>query len=459
MSSELDFDHLQKAGKRHLWMHFSRHGAYDDAHDIPIITKGDGMYIWDSNGRKYLDGLAGLFVVQAGHGREELAEAAAKQAKELPFFPIWTFAHPNAIMLAERIASYAPGDLNRVFFTTGGGEAVETAWKAAKQYFKLTGKPLKTKVISRQIAYHGTPHGALSITGIPALKQMFEPLVPSTVHVPNTNFYRAPEHGDNLEDFGRWAADRIEEAILAEGPDTVAAVFLEPVQNAGGCFPPPPGYFQRVREICDRHDVLLVSDEVICAFGRLGEMFGATKFGYQPDIITCAKGLTSGYSPMGAMIASDRIMEPFLEGNNSFAHGYTFGGHPVSAAVAMANLDIFEREDLNGHVRRNEGAFRGTLEKLLDLDIVGDVRGDGFFYGIELVKDKTTKETFDDDESERLLRGFLSKALFDNGLYCRADDRGDPVIQLSPPLIADQSHFDEMEQILRSVLTEAQNLL
>jgi adenosylmethionine-8-amino-7-oxononanoate aminotransferase len=487
--SDEDYDLLQKAGKRHLWMHFSRHGVYDDAHDIPIITKGEGMYIWDAKGRKYLDALAGLFVVQAGHGREELAEAAAKQAKELSFFPIWTFAHPQAIQLAERIASYTPGDLNRVFFTTGGGEAVETAWKVAKQYFKLTGKPLKTKAISRQVAYHGTPHGALSITGIPALKEMFEPLVPSTVHVPNTNFYRADDHtggavtswfsdgrghdaattadsdqphptlGSDLETFGRWAADQIEEAILAEGPDTVAAVFLEPVQNAGGCFPPPPGYFQRVREICDRHDVLLVSDEVICAFGRLGEMFGATKFGYVPDIITCAKGLTSGYSPLGAMIASDRVMEPFLEGTNSFAHGYTFGGHPVSAAVAMANLDIFEREDLNGHVRRNEGAFRSTIEKLLDLDIVGDVRGDGFFYGIELVKDKATKETFDDAESEKLLRGFLSKALFDNGLYCRADDRGDPVIQLAPPLIADQGHFDEMEQILRSVLTEAQNLL
>ncbi|MEJ7636158.1 aspartate aminotransferase family protein [Aeromicrobium sp.] len=465
--SDEDYDRLQKAGKRHLWMHFSRHGSYDDAHDIPIIAKGDGMYVWDAQGRRYLDGLAGLFVVQAGHGREELAEAAAKQAKELPFFPIWTFAHPQAITLAERIASYAPADLNRVFFTTGGGEAVETAWKAAKQYFKLTDKPLKTKVISRQIAYHGTPHGALSITGIPALKQMFEPLVPSTVHVPNTNFYRAPEYSlggssdptQQLEAFGIWAADQIEDAILAEGPDTVAAVFLEPVQNAGGCFPPPPGYFQRVREICDRHDVLLVSDEVICAFGRLGEMFGATKFGYVPDMITCAKGLTSGYSPLGAMIATDRVMEPFLQGDTSFAHGYTFGGHPVSAAVANANLDIFEREKLNDHVRDNEGAFRSTLEKLLDLDIVGDVRGDGFFYGIELVKDKGTKETFTDAESEKLLRGFLSKALFNNGLYCRADDRGDPVIQLSPPLIADQSHFDEMEQILRSVLTEAQELI
>ena len=464
--SDYDHDALQRAAKDHLWLHFSRHGAYAD-HDVPTIVRGDGVHIEDSRGRRYIDGLAGLFVVQAGHGREELAEAAAKQAKELAFFPLWTFAHPAAAELAERIADLAPGDLDRVFFTSGGGEAVETAWKAAKQYFKLQGKPLKTKVISRQVAYHGTTHGALSITGIPALKQVFEPLVPTTVHVPNTNNYRAPDLttpdgrplSEDPEAFGRWAADRIEEAILAEGPDTVAAVFLEPVQNAGGCFPPPPGYFQRVREICDRHDVLLVSDEVICAFGRLGEMFGATRYGYQPDMITCAKGLTSGYSPLGAMIASNKVMAPFLEGTTSFTHGYTFGGHPVSAAVAMANLDIFEREKLNEHVRETEGAFRGTLEKLLDLPIVGDVRGDGYFYGIELVKDSATKESFDDAESERLLRGFLSGALWEAGLYCRADDRGDPVIQLSPPLVADQPVFDEIEQILRSVLTEAQSRL
>jgi adenosylmethionine-8-amino-7-oxononanoate aminotransferase len=317
---------------------------------------------------------------------------------------------------------------------------------------------MKHKVISRAVAYHGTTQGALSITGLPALKSVFEPLVPSTFRVPNTNFYRAPEpfasNGD-VEAFGRWAADQIEVAIENEGADTVAAVFLEPVQNAGGCFPPPPGYFQRVREICDRHDVLLVSDEVICAFGRLGHMFGAERYGYQPDMITCAKGLTSGYAPLGAMIASDRLMEPFLSGSASFAHGYTFGGHPVSTAVANANLDIFEREGLNRHVLAHQDAFRTTLEKLNDLPIVGDVRGDGYFYGIEMVKDKATKETFDDQESERLLRGFLSKALFDAGLYCRADDRGDPVVQLSPPLICDQEHFDEIEQKLRAVLEEA----
>ncbi|MEP7089254.1 MAG: aspartate aminotransferase family protein [Nocardioidaceae bacterium] len=445
---------LQKSAREHLWMHFTRMSSYDHA-DVPIIVKGDGAYVWDAKGRKYLDALAGLFVSQVGHGRRELAEAAAKQAGELAFFPLWSYAHPNAITLAERIANYAPGDLNRVFFTSGGGEAVETAWKLAKNYFKLVGKPMKHKVISRSVAYHGTTQGALSITGLPALKAVFEPLVPSTFRVPNTNFYRAPQHGDDLEAFGRWAADQIEVVIEDEGPETVAAVFLEPVQNAGGCFPPPPGYFARVREICDRHDVLLVSDEVICAFGRLGHMFGAERYGYQPDMITCAKGLTSGYAPLGAMIASDRLMDPFLKGSESFAHGYTFGGHPVSTAVANANLDIFEREGLNRHVLENQDAFRATLEKLTDLPIVGDVRGDGFFYGIELVKDKATKETFDEVESEKLLRGFLSKALYDSGLYCRADDRGDPVIQLSPPLICDQSHFDEMEQKLRSVLEEA----
>jgi hypothetical protein len=449
-----DVPALQRAAKDHLWMHFTRHSTYDKA-DMPMIVRGEGAYVFDADGKPYLDALSGLFVVQVGHGREELAEAAAKQAKELAFFPLWSYAHPAAMELAERVASYAPGDLDRVFFTTGGGEAVESAWKLAKQFFKLTGKPTKHKVISRNIAYHGTPQGALSITGLPAMKAPFEPLVPSTFRVPNTNLYRAPVHGDEPEAFGRWAADRIEEAIEFEGPDTVAAVFLEPVQNSGGCFPPPPGYFQRVREICDRHDVLLVSDEVICAFGRLGHMFGADRYDYQPDIITCAKGITSGYSPLGAMIASERLFEPFKHGTTSFAHGYTFGGHPVSSAVALANLDIFEKEQLNEHVRDTEGAFRASLESLLDLPIVGDVRGDGYFYGIELVKDKATKTTFDDDESERLLRGFLSKALFEAGLYCRADDRGDPVIQLAPPLICDQSHFDEIEQKLRDVLTRA----
>jgi adenosylmethionine-8-amino-7-oxononanoate aminotransferase len=436
-------------------MHFTRMSAYSTG-DVPVIVRGSGPYVYDDKGKRYLDGLAGLFVSMVGHGRTELADAAAKQAAELAYFPLWSYAHPSAVELAARIASLAPGDLNRVFFTTSGSEAVESAWKAAKAYFKLKGEPTRYKVLSRQYSYHGTTLGALAVTGLAAIKPDFEPLPPGGVRVPNTNFYRAPAFASGSEEeFGRWAADEIEAAILREGPQSVACVFLEPVQNSGGCFTPPPGYFQRVREICDTYGVLLVSDEVICAFGRLGHYFGAERYGYQPDIITFAKGVTSGYAPLGGMVVRDELVEPFLTGSATFLHGVTFAGHPVSTAVALANLDVFEREDLLGNVRSNEAAFRATLDKLSDLPIVGNVRGAGYFYGIELVKDKATRETFNDDESERLLRGFLSQALFEAGLICRADDRGDPVIQLAPPLICTQEHFDEIEQILRATLTEA----
>jgi adenosylmethionine-8-amino-7-oxononanoate aminotransferase len=458
-AGEVNAEALEARARRHLWLHFTRMSSYQGS-DVPVIVRGSGQYVYDTRGRRYLDGLSGLFVSQIGHGRTEVAEAGARQASELAYFPLWSYAHPQAIELAERLSALAPGDLNRVFFTTSGSEAVESAWKMAKQYFKITGQPGRYKVLSREIAYHGTSLGALAITGLADIKAPFEPLPPGGVRVPNTNFYRAPEFvaGDK-EAFGRWAADEIERAILREGPESVAAVFLEPVQNSGGCFPPPPGYFARVREICDRYGVLLVSDEVICAFGRLGYYFGSQRYGYQPDVITFAKGVTSGYAPLGGMLVSDRLMEPFSEGPATFLHGVTFAGHPVSAAVAMANLDVFEKEDLLGNVRANESAFRATLEKLSDLPIVGDVRGDGYFYGIEMVKDKATRATFSEEESERLLRGFLSHALFDAGLVCRADDRGDPVIQLAPPLTCTQEHFDEMEQILRSVLTEAWTLI
>jgi adenosylmethionine-8-amino-7-oxononanoate aminotransferase len=454
MSSSPENASLSEQARRHLWMHFSRMGSYE-THEVPVMVRGEGAYVWDQHGKRYLDGLAGLFTSQLGHGRTELAEAGAKQASTLAYFPLWTYAHPRAIELAERLAGYAPGGLNRIFFTSGGSEAVESAWKLARQYFRITGQPQRTKVVSRDIAYHGTTMGALSITGIPDLKAPFEPLVGGAIKVPNTNFYRAPIFADDEVAFGRWAADEIERAIIREGANTVAAVYLEPVQNAGGCFPPPPGYFERVRQICDRHGVLPVSDEVICAFGRLGHWFGAERYGYQPDIITVAKGLTSGYAPLGAMIASDRLMEPFLEPGASFLHGFTFAGHPVSCAVALANLDVFEGEQILQHVQSTEGAFRSALETLYDLPIVGNVRGAGFFYGIELVKDKETRLSFDDEESERLLRGYLSGALFEAGLICRADDRGDPVVQLSPPLTCGPEEISFMVSTLREVLTEA----
>jgi adenosylmethionine-8-amino-7-oxononanoate aminotransferase len=442
---------LQELAKRHLWMHFTRMSAYEQA-DVPIIVKGDGCYVYDEHGKRYLDGLSALFCVNVGHGRADIVQAGADQAKELGFFTNWSYAHPPAIELAARIASLAPGDLNRVFFTSGGSEAVESALKLSRQYHKITGKPNKTKVIAREIAYHGTSLGALSATGITDLRTPFEPLTPGGCHVPNTNTYRMPLHMTEA-DFAEAVAERIE----FEGPDTVGAVIMEPVQNAGGCFTPPEGYFQRVREICDEYDVLMISDEVICAWGRLGEWFGCQRYDYLPDMITTAKGLTSAYAPMGAVIVSDRVAEPFMTGTQSFTHGFTFGGHPVSAAIAMANLDVFEREGILENVRGNEATFQGMLESLRDLPIVGDVRGAGYFHAIELVKDRDTKETFDDDEAETLLRGYLSAELYRQGLICRADDRGDPVIQLSPPLIAGPEQFQEIESILRNVLTEAGN--
>src|SRR3954464_2371552 len=442
---------LQEKARRHLWMHFTRMGAYDDEHEVPILVRGEGCYVWDEHGRRYLDGLSALFCVNAGHGRKDIGDAASRQAEELEFFTNWSYAHPPAIELAARVASLAPGDLTRVFFASGGSEAVETAFKLARQFHLLNGEGRRTKLVAREVAYHGTSLGALTATGITDLRQPFEPLVPGGVHVPNTNSYHWPADRDPL-----WAADQLAERIEFEGPETVAAVILEPVQNAGGCFTPQEGYFDRVREICDANGVLLISDEVICAWGRIGHYFGCERYGYQPDLITTAKGLTSAYAPMGAVIASDRLMEPFLDAKRTFTHGFTFGGHPVSAAVASANLDAFEREDLCGHGREKEGEFRQMLDGLKeDLPIVGDVRGAGFFHALELVKDKETKESFDDDESEELLRGFLSGELFKRGLICRADDRGDPVIQLSPPLIADTEQFEEMDEILRSVLTEA----
>ena len=362
-SSNPENSNLSELARRHLWMHFSRMGSYE-THEVPVMVRGEGAYVWDQHGKRYLDGLAGLFTSQLGHGRTELAEAGAKQASTLAYFPLWTYAHPRAIELAERLAGYAPGDLNRIFFTSGGSEAVESAWKLVRQYFRMTGQPQRTKVISRDIAYHGTTMGALSITGIPDLKTPFEPLVRGAIKVPNTNFYRAPIFADDEVAFGQWAADEIERAILREGATRSRPCTSSRCRTPAAASP-ASGYFDRVRQICDRHGVLLVSDEVICAFGRLGHWFGADRYGYQPDIITVAKGLTSGYAPLGAMIASDRLMEPFLNDGASFLHGFTFAGHPVSCAVALANLDVFEGEQILQHVQSTEAAFRAALEGAL----------------------------------------------------------------------------------------------
>jgi adenosylmethionine-8-amino-7-oxononanoate aminotransferase len=446
----MSIEELQQAARDHLWLHFTRMGG----HEPPIIVRGEGCYLEDAHGKRYLDALAGLFAVQVGYSYgEEMGQAALEQMRELPFYTNWSYAHPRAIELAHEVASLTPGDLNRVFFVSGGSEAIESAWKLARQYHQARGER-RWKAVARRTAYHGTTMGALSINGIPELRAPFEPLVPDVLHVRNTNRYHRPQQ-ETEKEFTAFLLEDLESAIVQAGPETVAVVFMEPVQNAGGAFTPPAGYWQGVRAICDRYGILLCADEVITGFGRTGEWFGSTRYDIKPDLITSAKGLSSAYASIGALIASDRVMEPFLDGSATYTHGITFGGHPVQCAIALKNIEIMKRERVVENVRDNAGAFRATLEQLLDLPIVGDVRGTGFFYAIELVKDKETRATFDEDECESLLRGFLSPALFEKGLICRADDRGDPVVQISPPLIATQKEFDEIAGTLGEVLAEA----
>jgi adenosylmethionine-8-amino-7-oxononanoate aminotransferase len=446
----MSIEELQQAARDHLWLHFTRMGG----HEPPIIVRGEGCYLEDAHGKRYLDALAGLVAVQVGYSYgEEMGQAALEQMRELPFYTNWSYAHPRAIELAHEVASLTPGDLNRVFFVSGGSEAIESAWKLARQYHQARGER-RWKAVARRTAYHGTTMGALSINGIPELRVPFEPLVPDVLHVRNTNRYHRPQR-ETEEEFTDYLLEDLESAIVQAGPETVAVVIMEPVQNAGGAFTPPVGYWQGVREICDRYGILLCADEVITGFGRTGEWFGSTRYDIQPDLMTSAKGLSSAYASIGALIASDHVMEPFLDGSATYTHGITFGGHPVQCAIALKNIEIMKRERVVENVRDNADAFRATLEQLLDLPIVGDVRGTGFFYAIELVKDKETRASFDEDECESLLRGFLSPALFEKGLICRADDRGDPVVQISPPLIATQKEFDEIAGTLGEVLAEA----
>jgi adenosylmethionine-8-amino-7-oxononanoate aminotransferase len=445
---------LQRAARDHLWLHFTRMGGYQDG-EVPIIVRGDGCYLEDSKGKRYLDALAGLFSVNIGYGfGEEVGEAAAAQMRELPFYTNWGYAHPRAIELASEVASLTPGDLNRFFFVSGGSEAVESAWKLARQYYTARGDGRRWKAISRHVAYHGTTMGALSINGIPEIRAPFEPLVPEVLHVRNTNRYHRPLVETEAQ-FTAFLLDELEQTITAAGADTVCMVIMEPVQNAGGAFTPPEGYWKGVREICDRYGILLCADEVITGFGRVGAWFGSERYDIKPDLMTIAKGLSSSYGAIGALVASDRVMEPFMSDTSMYAHGITFGGHPVQSAIALKNIEIIKRERIVEHVAETQDTFRRTLEQLLDLPIVGDVRGTGFFYAVELVKDKDTRESFNHEECESLLRGFLSPALFERGLICRADDRGDPVIQISPPLVAGQQEFDQIVSILGDVLAEA----
>jgi adenosylmethionine-8-amino-7-oxononanoate aminotransferase len=438
-----------KLGDGNLWLHFTRTNDWlGPEPTVPILDHGEGCYVWDTTGKRYLDGLSALFCLQVGYGREEMVEASSKQMAKLPFSTNWSYANQPSIDLAKAIADRFPGDLDHVFFVNSGSEAVESAVKLAQQYHRQHGNPSRVNVISRNYAYHGTTLGALGVTGLAGLREPFEPLRPVHHYVPNTNAYR-PQHED--------PAQAVEDKILELGPETVSLFIAEPVQNAGGCFTPPDDYWPRLREICDRYGVLLACDEVITGFGRLGTWTGSEKYGVVPDLLTFAKGVTSAYAPLGGVAFRRHVGEALAgEKTTMFVHGATWGGHPVSCAVGLANLGVFESDDVLGNVQRNEGWFGDQLRELYDRhEIVGDVRGTGYFWALELVKDREHKVMFDDAESEDLLRGFLSARMLELGLILRADDRDEPVIQLSPPLVADRAVLGELVDIVDQVLTEA----
>jgi len=431
--------------KRHTIFSWSAQGAINP---IPMV-RGEGIYFWDADGKRYVDMNSQLMCVNIGHGNRRVIDAIKRQADELAYAGPG-MASPVRARVGKMLADLTPGDLNRFFFTLGGAEANENAIRIARM---VSGRQ---KIMARYRSYHGATLGAISLTGEPR-RWANEPGLPGVVRFFDPYKYRSHSfrEGDSDEMFTRRCLDEIEEIIAYEGGQTIAAIFIETVTGTNGIIVPPDGYIQGLRQICDRHGIFLVCDEVMCGLGRTGRWFAADHWNVVPDMITMAKGLTSGYSPLGGVICSDRIAEPFLEPGSSFLHGITFGGHPVSCAVALANLDIFEREHLLEHVTEHAPGFRERIDGLTDLPIVGEVRGMGYFLGIELVRDPDTKDSFTDAESEELLRGFLSPRLYDAGLICRADDRGDPVLQLSPPLIADEAEFDTIEAILRSVLTEA----
>ena len=449
-------DELQELAHRHLLMHFTRNGAFGPGGNrLLVLERGEGAYVFDTDGRRYLDGLSSLFCCQLGYSfGEEMAAVAGEQLSTLAFNTNWATAHPPAIRLAEALAERAPGDLNRVFFTCGGSESVEAAWKIVRQHYLAKGEPQRTKAIAREIAYHGVTLGALSFTGVRPMKEPFGPSPIPVVRVSNTNGFRHELESDPAAHCAQ-LLDEMERTIVETGPETVAMIIAEPVQNAGGALVPPEGYWAGLRAIADKYGIALVADEVITGFGRFGEYFASARYGATPDLITLAKGITSAYAPMGAVLVSDRIAEPLYEEGRMLLHGITFAGHPMAAAIALRNIEIFEREGVLENVREHEGYLRDRLNELKErIPIVGDVRGDGFFWALELVRDAELTR-FSAEERERLLRGFLAGRLLEEGLIARPDDRGDAVLHLSPPLICGRRELDELVAKTEAVLSDA----
>jgi adenosylmethionine-8-amino-7-oxononanoate aminotransferase len=452
---------LAEIAKRHLVMNFTPASKYRDD-ELPVFVRGEHCSVFDENGRRFFDGLAGLFCVQLGytHGAE-VGDAVRDQLAALPYQTTWSVTHPPAALLAQKIAQLAPGDLNRVFFASGGGESNEAAIKLARQYQQTIGQGSRHKFIARRVAYHGTSFGAMSLNGMTAVRSMFEPLMSGVRHTHNTKRYRRPE-GETPEQTTAFLLGELESLIVQEGPDTIAAIIMEPLQNAGGSLKPPtPEYFAGVRALCDRHGILMIADEVITGFGRLGSWFGSQHYDFQPDMIVFAKGIASAYRPLGGVIASDRIIETVLDGPvGMFNHALTYGGHPVACAAALKNLEIMEREGVVENVAELspylEEKLTGVAKK--HAGIVGDFRGDGFHRSFELVTNHAAKRW----EAEPISAGdfvgeHLNPALAEVGLICRVaiDAEGNPLVQVSPPLVMTRADIDELAELLDRAFTIA----
>ena len=440
---------------RHLLPHFTRGDAWR-REDLVVIDRGEGCYVWDTEGNQYLDGLSGLFCTNLGHGRSDLTAAAAKQMDRLAFFPNWGFAHPASLEAAAFIATVAPGGLDRVFFVNSGSEAVESAFKFARCYHLANGDDARHKVIARRWAYHGTTLGALSATGVPNLRAPFEPMLPDFVrHVDNTLDCTGEPEGPARE---LPCVAAVEEAILDEGPETVAMVLAEPVQNGRGALVPPEGYWPELRRICDEHGVLLCADEVINSFGRLGHWFGSERFGAQPDMITFAKGVTSAYQPLGGLVVRGTLVDRVWDSPMAmFVHGSTFGAHPVATAVAVANMAAMRDEDVFANVARNEDRLGDGLRALMAAHAcVKDVRGTGYFHYMELMRDRSVGTDLTEAEFAQLLAGgVLDRFVREARVLVRPDSRGAAMLAIAPPLVAGATVIDDLlsrvDQVLNRV--------
>lgn len=437
----------REVAAQHLLPHFTKAEQWRQGR-WPLLVRGEGCWVFDDRGRRLLDGLSGLFCVNLGYGRSDLIQAAVKQLETLPFATNWGAAHPAVIEASEVVARIAPGELDTTFFVNSGSEAVEAAIKFARQYHLSQGQGQRWKVISRNFAYHGTTLGALSAAGLPKIKEPFEPLVPGFRQVSCTRGQADPTS------LSRQLVEEFEAAIVAEGPETVALALAEPVQNGGGALVPPPGYWEGLREVCDRYGVLLGADEVICGFGRLGEWFGCQRFGVVPDLITFAKGATSAYVPLGGLVVRHSLAERLWEGAGTFSHGATFGGHPVACSVLIANVSAIEQEQVLTNVRNLMPRIKVGLEDLRARhDCVKALRGTGFFWALELTASRGEDRSLTEEQASSLVGNVLPALLDRSELIVRPDDRGGTQLIIAPPLTADVSVIDTLVERLDTVLS------